>query len=67
VFAVYLSKVFEPHPREITIDEKKTAHGYHTSAQMAVSAMSFTLNEVRAAIIVLNPKKAPGYDLISSN
>jgi len=28
--------------------------------------MLFTVNEVRVAIRVLNPKKAPGYDLITN-
>jgi len=31
---------------------------------MTAAAMPFTVNEVRAAIRILNPKKAPGYDLI---
>jgi len=67
VFAVHHSKVFEPQPREIIIDEeKKLLADINTSAQMAVPAMPFTVNEVRAAIKVLNPKKAPGYDLITN-
>jgi len=65
VFAVHLSKVFEPHQREIIInEEKKLLTDTNTSAQMAVPVMPFIVNEVRAAIRVLNPKKAPGYDLI---
>jgi len=32
---------------------------------MAVPAIPFTVNEVRAAIRMLNPKKTPGYDLIT--
>jgi len=28
VFATHLSKVFEPHPREITIGGEKATHGY---------------------------------------
>jgi len=68
VLAVHLFKVFKPHPREITIDEeKKLLTDTNTSAQMAVSLMPFTVNEVRAAIKVLNPKKAPGYDLITND
>jgi len=47
VFTVHLSKVFEPHPREITIDEeKKLLTDTNTSAQMAVPAMPFIVNEV---------------------
>jgi len=62
VFAVHLSEVFEPHTHEITIDEeKKLLTDTNASAQMAVPVMPFTVNEVRAAIKVLNPKKAPGY------
>jgi len=64
VFAEHLSKVFESHPRKITIHEEKKLLT-NTSAQMAVPVMPFTVNEVRAAIRVLNPKKAPGYDLIT--
>jgi len=64
---VHLSKVFEFHAREITIDEeKKLLTDTNTSAQMAVPAMHFTINEVRATIRVLNPKKAAGYDLITN-
>jgi len=33
---------------------------------MVAPAMFFTVNEVRAAIRVLNPKKAPGYNLITN-
>jgi len=66
VFAVHLSKVFELHPHEITIDEeKKLLTDTNTSTQM-VPVMPFTVNEIRAAIRVLNPKKAPGYDLITN-
>jgi len=47
IFAVHVSKVFEPHPREITIDEeKKLLTNTNTSAQMAVPVMPFTVNEV---------------------
>jgi len=64
---VHLSKAFEPHPGEITIDEKKKLRtDTNTSGQMATPAMPFTVNEVRAAIKVLNPKKVPGYDLITN-
>jgi len=67
LFTVHLAKVFETHPREITIDEeKKLLTNTNTSTQMAVPVMPFTVNEVRAAIRVLNPKKAPGYDLITN-
>jgi len=67
VFAVHLSKVFEPHSREITIDEeKKLLTDTNTSARMAAPVMTFIVNEVRAAIRVLNPKTTPGYDLITN-
>jgi len=66
VFAVQLFKVFEPHPREIIKDEeKKLLKDTNSSAQTAAPAIPFTVNEIRAAIRVLNPKKAPGYDLIT--
>jgi len=45
VSAVHLSKVFEPHTREIIIDEeKKLLMDTNTSAQMAVPIMLFTVN-----------------------
>jgi len=67
VFAVHLFKIFETHPREITIDEEiKLLTDTNISAQMAAPAMPFTVNEVRAAIRILNPKKTPGYDLITN-
>jgi len=70
VFAVHLSEVCELHPpstHETTIDEeKKLITDTNTSAQMATPAMPFTVNYVRAVIKVLNPKKAPGYDLITN-
>jgi len=64
---MHLSKIFESHPHEITIDEEKNLlTDTNTSAQMAAAAMPFTVNIVRAAIRVLNPKKTPGYDLITN-
>jgi len=36
------------------------------SAQILAPAMPFSVNEVQAAIRVLNPKKEPGYDLITN-
>jgi len=61
-----LCKVFEPRPREITKDEeKKLLKDTNTSAQIAAPAIPFTVNEVQAAIRVLNPKKAPGLSNIS--
>jgi len=66
-FASYLSKVFKSHPREIIIDEeKKLLTDTNIPAKMVAPAKLFTIKEVRAAIRVLNPKKAPGYDLISN-
>jgi len=56
-----------PRSLEITIDEeKKLLTDINTPAQITASAMPFTVNEVRAAIRVLNPKKAPGNDLITN-
>jgi len=67
VFAVHLFKVFEPHPREITINQENALlTDTKTSTPIAAPAMPFTVNKVRAAIRVLNPKKASGYDLISN-
>jgi len=67
MYAVRLSKGFESRSCEITIhEEKRLLADTNTSTQMAIPAMPFTVNEVRDAIRVLNPKKAPGYVLISN-
>jgi len=64
---VHLSKIFESYPREITIDEERELlTNTNTSTQMPVPAMPLTINEVRTAIRVLHPTKAPGYDLITN-
>jgi len=67
VFAVHLSKGFEPHPREIIINEEKKLLITIAPTQMTAAAIPFIVNEVRAAIRVLNPKKAPDYDLITNH
>jgi len=65
--SLYLYKVFEFHPHEIIIDEeKKLLTDTNIPARMVAPAKFFTIKEVRAAIRVLNPKKAPGYDLITN-
>jgi len=67
VFAAHLFKVFKLHPRKITIDEeKKLLTDINIPTQMVAPIMPFTINEVRAAIRILNSKKAPGYYLITS-
>jgi len=62
----HLSKVFEFHPREInTKEENKLLLDINTPKMIAL-ARPFTAKEVRATIRVLNPRKAPGYDLITN-
>jgi len=61
------SSLFESYSREITIDkEKKLFTDTNIPAKMVTPAMPFTVNEIRVTIRVLNPKKAPNYDLITN-
>jgi len=66
-FAAHFSKVFEPHPHEITIDEeKKLLTDTNIPVKMVALAKPFTINEVRTAIRILNQKKASDYNLITN-
>jgi len=64
-FAAHLYlKIFELHPCEVTIEEeKKLLKDSNIPTEMIASAKPFTIKEVRAAIRVLNPKKARRYNL----
>jgi len=63
----HLSKIFEPYPREIIVEEKnRLLSDITTSAKMVVPTRPFTTKEMRAAIRVLNPEKALCYDLINN-
>jgi len=58
VFAVHFSKIFEPHPREITIDEeKKLLTDTNTSAQMAVPVMPSGYDLITNQVLQKLPEK----------
>lgn len=68
--ATHLSRVFKPNPREITLEEENKLLSEPVTATTTTSldtpTKPFTSKEVRTAIKNLNPKKAPGYDLITN-
>jgi len=64
-FAVHFSKVFKPNPREITLEEEdRLLSDDITPDILDTSTRPFIINEVKAVIKYLNPKKALSYDLI---
>lgn len=66
-FAEHLTSVFQPHPYEGPPEHKKMVL-QHLKATDSVETMSmrFTIKEVRRVIQKANPKKSPGYDLITN-
>ena len=66
-FAEHLAKVFRPHPQETTNEEEKEIHDYlETPHQMSPPIKKITMAEVKVTIVNhINPKKAPGYELIT--
>lgn len=66
-FAYHLAEVFKPHPSTISEEEEDQIH-QHLEAphQMDRPIKSFRMSEVKSTILKgLNPKKAPGFDLIT--
>jgi len=67
---VHLSKVFKPNSQEITLQEKNRLLFDDTilAARYPYNCalLPFTVNEVKAEIKYLNPKKTAGYDLITN-
>lgn len=66
-FAEHLANVFQPFPREITEEEDDViVKALDIPHQLATPIKSIKINEVRTTIAKnVNPKKSPGYDLIS--
>jgi len=63
-FAENLSKVFKPNSREITLEkENRLLFDDTTPATQDTSIRPFIVNEVKAVIKHLNPKKALDYNL----
>lgn len=67
-FATHLESVFTPHSREITIEEENLILDIiNAPHQMSLPITKFKVKEVRREVATnLNPKKAPGYDLITA-
>jgi hypothetical protein len=65
--SLYLSKIFKPNLREITLEEEsKLQLDAITVATLDIPSKFFTIKEVRAIIKNLNPKKTSFYDFITS-
>ena len=67
VFADYFEKVFQPYPSEITDEDNNNIQSQLESPlQMNHSITKFSIFEIKSVIQrELNPKKTPGYDLIT--
>ena len=63
-FTQHLAKVFTPHPRNNNDDE--TEAYLDAPCQLSPPLKAFSPTKVRHVINQLNPRKAPGYDLIDS-
>lgn len=67
VFAEHFERVFQPYPSETSDEENNNILSYLESPlQMNRTITKFSILEVKTVIKrELNPKKAPGYDLIT--
>lgn len=67
VFAKHLSTVFKPFPSTLTIDENsEILRNLEAPFQMDLPIKAFKDREVKRVILYdINPKKAPGFDLIT--
>jgi hypothetical protein len=65
-FAQHLSSVFTPHPNEGSMaHEKEVINLVDCSELKAGPIERFTKREIRGTIMNMDPRKAPGYDLIT--
>lgn len=66
-FAEHLVNVFQPNPADINLNVENEVNEYlNTPYQLDLPPKKFTVKEVQEIINNnLNPKKSPGYDLIS--
>lgn len=66
-FASHLKSVFQPLPSQLTLhEEQEIKNALLAPYQMTPLPNLFTVNEIRQMIKnSLNPKKSPGYDLIT--
>lgn len=66
VFANHLEKVFQPIPDTTNQDEQEIHQFLEAPHQLQLPPRNFTITEVTSTIFKnLNPKKSPGYDLIT--
>jgi len=67
LFAEHLEKVFQPYPSEITEQEDRSIlTSLDSPSQMDLTIKKFSFTEIKTTIhSELNPKKAPGYDLVT--
>jgi len=64
---VYLFKIFKLNPRKITLEkENRLLSDDSTLGTLDTAIKPFTVNEVKAVIKYLDPKKAPNYNLITN-
>lgn len=64
-FADYLENVFKPYPSQDLRQEEEIRTFLDTPFQMALPVQAKNIREVSAMIKNLNPKKTPGYDIIT--
>jgi hypothetical protein len=65
LFAEYLATVFTPNNKNNNNNEGDVETFLNASCQLSLLIRAFTPTEVRNIINLLNPHKAPGYDLIT--
>lgn len=65
-FAEHLSKVFQPHPTQLTTENDEIQQFLESPYQLDSPIKAVTTEEIKDMIRKnLSPKKAPGYDLIT--
>jgi hypothetical protein len=66
-FAEHFASVFQPFPSQLSVMEKETINNdLNVPHKMALPVKKIQINEVKHVIPnKINPKKSPGYDLIT--
>lgn len=67
-FAAHFEKVFKPFPSgNSNLEDEVITSFLESSFQMDLPIKKFSITEIKNGIRVMNPKKSPGYDLITAN
>lgn len=66
IFAEHLVNTFQPWTTSDFVDELGDAPAPYDMAFQEKKILKFTANEIQDAILQMNPRKAPGFDLVTA-